>query len=60
MVMPLTYSIAYGIAAGIISYPVVKTAQGEWRDVHVGQWLLAVAFVAYFAVRTSGVLTSVA
>ncbi|WP_336001350.1 NCS2 family permease [Halorientalis halophila] len=60
MVMPLTYSIAYGIAAGIISYPIVKTAQGEFRDVHVGQWLLAVAFVIYFAVRTSGVLTAVA
>ncbi|MFB6166265.1 MAG: NCS2 family permease [Haloarculaceae archaeon] len=60
MVMPLTYSIAYGIAAGIISYPVVKTAQGEWRDVSVGQWLLAVAFLVYFVVRTSGILQSVA
>ncbi|WP_299269162.1 NCS2 family permease [Halorientalis sp.] len=60
MVMPLTYSIAYGIAAGIVSYPIVKTAQGEWRDVHVGQWLLAAAFVVYLGVRTGGVLTSIA
>ncbi|SEN63092.1 putative MFS transporter, AGZA family, xanthine/uracil permease [Halorientalis persicus] len=60
LIMPLTYSISYGIAAGIISYPLVKAAQGEWRDVHVGQWLLAAAFVVYFAVRTSGVLTTVA
>jgi len=57
IVMPLTFSIAYGIAAGIISYPVVKTATGEASDVSLGQWGLAAAFVVYFFVRTSGVLT---
>ncbi|WP_135821517.1 NCS2 family permease [Halostella litorea] len=57
IVMPLTFSIAYGIAAGIISYPVVKAAKGQARDVSVGQWLLAAAFVFYFFVRTSGILT---
>ncbi|RJS96856.1 NCS2 family permease [Halococcus sp. IIIV-5B] len=56
LVMPFTYSIAYGIAAGIISYPVVKAARGQARDVSTGQWVLAVAFVLYFFVRTSGVL----
>ncbi|WP_121820324.1 NCS2 family permease [Halostella salina] len=57
IVMPLTFSIAYGIAAGIISYPVIKAATGEARDVSPGQWALALAFVGYFFVRTSGVLT---
>ncbi|MFB6146342.1 MAG: NCS2 family permease [Halobacteriaceae archaeon] len=57
LVMPLTFSIAYGIAAGIISYPLIKAAKGEVRDIHVGQWILAGAFVVYFYVRTSGVLT---
>jgi len=57
IVMPLTFSIAYGIAAGIISYPVVKAATGEARDVSLGQWALALAFVGYFFVRTSGILT---
>jgi len=56
LVMPFTFSIAYGIAAGIISYPIVKAATGEWRDVHVGQWILALAFVVYFVVRTGGML----
>jgi AGZA family xanthine/uracil permease-like MFS transporter len=55
-VMPFTFSIAYGIAAGIISYPLVKAAQGEMRDVSAGQWALAGAFVVYFFVRTSGLL----
>ncbi|WP_226022340.1 NCS2 family permease [Halomicrobium salinisoli] len=53
IVMPFTYSIAYGIAAGIISYPVVKAAQGEADDVLLGQWALAVAFVGYFVLRTN-------
>ena len=56
MVMPFTFSIAYGIAAGIVSYPIVKLAAGERKEIHVGQWLLAGAFVVYFAVRTSGVM----
>ncbi|WP_435100561.1 NCS2 family permease [Halarchaeum sp. P4] len=56
LIMPFTYSIAYGIAAGIVSYPIVKAATGEAEDVSVGQWLLALAFVCYFVVRTSGVI----
>ncbi|MGN8213028.1 MULTISPECIES: NCS2 family permease [Halococcus] len=57
LVMPLTYSIAYGIAAGLITYPIMKTAVGEFDDVKAGQWVIAAAFVVYFYVRTSGVLT---
>ena len=49
-VMPLTTSIANGLAAGIISYPLVKSAMGEGRDVSLGQWALAIAFIAYFVV----------
>ncbi|AGB16621.1 permease [Halovivax ruber XH-70] len=49
-VMPLTTSIANGLAAGIISYPLVKSAKGEARDVSIGQWILAVAVVAYYGV----------
>ncbi|WP_136688870.1 NCS2 family permease [Halorhabdus amylolytica] len=60
IIMPLTYSIAYGIAAGIVSYPVLKAAKGEYRDVDIGQWILAAAFVVYFVVRTGGVLETVA
>lgn len=56
LVMPLTYSIAYGIAAGLISYPITKTAVGEFDDISLGQWLIAAAFVVYFFVRTSGML----
>ncbi|WP_254839834.1 NCS2 family permease [Natronomonas marina] len=49
-VMPLTASIANGLAAGIMSYPVVKAAIGDREDVSAGQWVLGVLFVLYFAV----------
>ena len=56
LVMPFTFNIGYGIAAGILTYPVVKVAVGEWDEIRPAQWLLAFAFVAYFVVRTGGVL----
>ncbi|MFT4911385.1 MAG: AGZA family xanthine/uracil permease-like MFS transporter, partial [Natronomonas sp.] len=49
-VMPLTTSIAEGLAAGILSYPLVKVAVGEGRQVTLGQWLLALALVVYYIV----------
>jgi AGZA family xanthine/uracil permease-like MFS transporter len=51
--MPLTSSIANGIAAGLITYPIAKTAQGEYGDVRVGQWALAMLVVAYYFIRTN-------
>jgi AGZA family xanthine/uracil permease-like MFS transporter len=48
-VMPLTASISEGLAAGILSYPLIKVAVGESRDVSIGQWLLALALLVYYA-----------
>ncbi|HMB50315.1 NCS2 family permease [Natronoarchaeum rubrum] len=56
VVMPLTTSIADGIAAGIVSYPIIKAAVGEPGDVKPGQWLLAAVFVVYYYVQTSGMI----
>nr|MBO2478270.1 guanine permease [Bacillota bacterium] len=47
--MPLTYSIATGIALGFISYPVVKLIAGKGREVHWLVYVLAVLFAARFA-----------
>ncbi|MFB6171539.1 MAG: NCS2 family permease [Haloarculaceae archaeon] len=55
-VMPFTFSISYGIAAGLIAYPIMKTARGDAADVSAGQWVLAAAFVLYFVVRTGGII----
>lgn len=58
LVMPLTNSIANGIAAGIITYPIIKAAVGDIQDTRPGQWILAGLFVVYYYVRTSGMLES--
>ena len=54
LVMPLTYSIADGLAAGIVAFPIIKAAMGENDDVHLGQWVLAVLILAYYVLQTGG------
>jgi adenine/guanine/hypoxanthine permease len=50
VVMPFTYSIANGIGTGFISYVVLAAATGRGRSVHPLMWVVAAAFVGYFAV----------
>jgi AGZA family xanthine/uracil permease-like MFS transporter len=42
--MPLTSSIATGIALGFITYPLLKIATGKWKQVHPLVYLFAVLF----------------
>lgn len=42
--MPLTSSIATGIALGFISYPLLKIVKGKWREVHPLVYLFALLF----------------
>ncbi|MFC5602516.1 NCS2 family permease [Sporosarcina koreensis] len=42
--MPLTSSIATGIALGFISYPILKVVSGKWRAVHPLVYVFAVLF----------------
>jgi AGZA family xanthine/uracil permease-like MFS transporter len=49
IIMPLTFSITVGIGAGFISYVVIKVVRGKIRDIHPLLWLVAIAFVIYFA-----------
>lgn len=46
--MPLTYSIAKGIALGFVLYPLVKIVKGEGKKVHWIMYLLFLVFIAYF------------
>ncbi|MCX7557445.1 NCS2 family permease [Xanthomonadaceae bacterium JHOS43] len=46
--MPLTYSIAHGIAAGFIGYAAIKSLAGRGREVPVAVWVIAAVFVAKF------------
>lgn len=46
--IPLSYSIADGLALGFISYPVVKALGGRLREVRWMSWVLAGLLLAYF------------
>ncbi|HEY0827524.1 MAG TPA: NCS2 family permease [Bacilli bacterium] len=46
--MPLTFSIATGIALGFILYPLMKVVKGEAKNVHPIMYALFVVFVLYF------------
>ncbi|MDR5658587.1 NCS2 family permease [Serpentinicella sp. ANB-PHB4] len=48
-VMPFSFSIANGIGAGLIFYPITKVAAGKAKDVHPLVYLLAVIFIAKLA-----------
>jgi AGZA family xanthine/uracil permease-like MFS transporter len=44
LAMPLTSSIATGIALGFISYPLMKIFKGKWKSVHPILYIFAVLF----------------
>jgi AGZA family xanthine/uracil permease-like MFS transporter len=55
-VMPLAYSIADGLAAGIIAYPIVRAASGQFSEVRAGQWVIAAVLALHYVLQTSGVI----
>jgi adenine/guanine/hypoxanthine permease len=57
LIMPLSYSIAEGLAVGFITYPLIKTFQGKAQETTPALWILASVFVLRFilaAVRSTG------
>ncbi|HEX2194664.1 MAG TPA: NCS2 family permease [Candidatus Limnocylindria bacterium] len=49
ILMPLTFSITTGIGAGFIAWVLIKVAVGKIGDIHPLMWIVAIAFVVYFA-----------
>jgi len=46
--IPLSYSIADGLALGFVAYPIVKLLAGQGRDVKWLMYLVAVVLAAFF------------
>ncbi|MHC4177171.1 MAG: NCS2 family permease [Planctomycetota bacterium] len=46
--IPLTFSIADGLALGFIAYPIIKLCTGRGRTVHWLTYIMAVVLLAYF------------
>ncbi|WP_116369100.1 NCS2 family permease [Parahaliea mediterranea] len=49
VMIPLSFSIANGIAVGFISYLAIKLCAGRRQDISPGAWFLAAIFLAKFA-----------
>ena len=49
ILMPLTFSITIGIGAGFVTWVLVKLARGNLGAIHPLMWLVAAAFLVYFA-----------
>ncbi|MBX5476916.1 MAG: NCS2 family permease [Clostridia bacterium] len=48
VLMPFTYSIANGVSAGLLLYPLMKLVTGRAREVHWVLWVLAAVVLARF------------
>ncbi|MFF7467578.1 solute carrier family 23 protein [Streptomyces sp. NPDC008092] len=51
VLMPFTYTITTGVAAGVISYTAIKAAQGRAREIGAFMWGLTGIFLVYFALH---------
>jgi AGZA family xanthine/uracil permease-like MFS transporter len=51
--MVFTFSISKGIGFGFISYCLIKTATGKWREVHPIMWIVSFIFLLYFVFVSS-------
>lgn len=49
LTMPLTSSIATGIALGFISYPILKIVSGKWREIHPLLYVFSILFLYQLA-----------
>lgn len=50
--MPLSYSIATGIAAGFIFYPITMMVKGRRKEIHPIMYIFFIIFVLYFVFLT--------
>lgn len=48
MLMPLTYSITVGIAAGFVMHSLIKIVKGKMAQIHPLMWVVTVACVVFF------------
>ncbi len=50
VMMPLTYSIAEGIVFGMMSYVILKTITGRFKDVSILMYILTILFIIKFMI----------
>lgn len=48
VLIPLTYSIADGMAIGFILYPLIKLLMGRGKEIHPALYMIAILFISSF------------
>ncbi|MER5931159.1 NCS2 family permease [Streptomyces sp. NPDC002054] len=51
VIMPFTYQITAGVAAGVIAYVAIKIAQGKAREIGGFMWALTGIFLVFYALH---------
>ena len=51
VLMPFTYSITVGVAAGVIAYTLIRVAKGKVRQTHWLLYVMSAIFFVYFALH---------
>lgn len=51
LIIPISFSIADGVAAGFVSYVLLKWLKGKTNELNWGLWVIAGLSVVYFVVR---------
>ncbi|WOD40996.1 NCS2 family permease [Nodosilinea sp. E11] len=54
IMMPLAFSIAEGLAMGLIAFPLVKAFQGKTSQTTIGMWILAAIFLLRYIFVAGG------
>jgi AGZA family xanthine/uracil permease-like MFS transporter len=50
--IPLGFSIAAGLSAGMVFYPFCKLAAGRAREVSIATWILGIIFLVRYVFTT--------
>ncbi|OCA85861.1 permease [Bacillus sp. FJAT-27225] len=51
VLIPLTYSIADGMAIGFILYPLIKLLMGKGKEIHPALYFIAILFISNFVLQ---------
>lgn len=51
VLIPLTYSIADGMAIGFILYPLIKLFMGKGKEIHPALYMIAILFISNFVIQ---------
>ena len=54
IMMPLAFSIAEGLAMGLIAFPLIKAFQGKTSETSIGMWILAAIFLLRYIFVVGG------